>query len=150
MPLPLLAKFAETCKCLFEPDVAAPAYQAQLASEIIEISKNLPAIVDYLHSDPDYIGYAHPNANIDNAYWWRDESGQLHCGLIDFGGYGCATVTQLLQSSLFSADIWVHEQVRPPRERAHVRPTRDTCAPHVTRDTCIHRESAHTCNGTLP
>lgn len=108
--LPMLAKFADTCKCLFEPDVSTPAYQEQLANEIIDISKSLPSINAYLYSDPDYIGYAHPNANIDNAYWWRDEAGQLQCGLIDFGGYGCSSVTQILQSSLFSADIWVHEK----------------------------------------
>ena len=44
------------------------------------LSKSLPIIQAYLFSDPDYIGYAHPNANIDNAYWWRDESGHATIG----------------------------------------------------------------------
>ena len=40
-------------------------------------------------SDPDYIAYAHPNLNIDNAYWWRDDKGVLDAGLIDWSGFSC-------------------------------------------------------------
>ena len=32
----------------------------------------------------DYVALCHWNANIDNAWFWRDTGG-LHCGLMDWG-----------------------------------------------------------------
>jgi len=109
--LPALAKFASTCHCLFDDaSVSSESYQKQLAAEIADISAHRGTISKYLHSDADYIGYSHSNANIDNAYWWRDEAGTLKCGLIDFGGYSCASVTALLATGLFSAEAETMEK----------------------------------------
>ena len=90
-----------------DASVSSAAYQKQFAEEIADVSGSRGTISRYLYSDADYIGYAHPNANIDNAYWWRDDAGQLQCGLIDFGGYCCTTVTGLLAAGLFSAEAAV-------------------------------------------
>ena len=32
---------------------------------------------------PEYHTLAHPNAQIDNAIFWRNDSGLMECGLID-------------------------------------------------------------------
>jgi len=108
--LPQLAKFAINCRCLFADEgVCDAGYQSQLAEEITFICAHRGVISRYLYSDADYIAYVHPNANIDNAYWWRDDAGTLQCGLIDFGGYSCATVTAHLATGLFSAEAEVIE-----------------------------------------
>ena len=104
----LVEMVTKTCRVMFDDDVAAPAYQAQLQREIKELAPHLPTIHNYLFSGDDYISYAHPNANIDNAFWWRDEEGKLHCGLIDFGGYGCSNVATHLSSALMSAEPRLH------------------------------------------
>jgi len=38
----------------------------------------------FLHADPAFIALSHFNANIDNAWFWRDASGALQCGLFDW------------------------------------------------------------------
>ena len=64
---PMLIDFATTtCKCLFADDVSDPKYQQQLQSEMKELAPMLGKAYKYLLSDPDYLGYAHPNGNIDN------------------------------------------------------------------------------------
>ena len=89
--------FADECVC-------DKGYQAQLAEEITDICAHRGSICKYLHSNADYIAYSHANANIDNAYWWRDDAGKLQCGFIDFGGYSAAPVTTLLATGIFSAE----------------------------------------------
>jgi len=39
----------------------------------------------FLHADPDYVALAHWNTNLDNAWFWRDAAGAMHCGLLDWG-----------------------------------------------------------------
>ena len=36
---------------------------------------------------PDYIAAMHANLQADNAFFWRDEYGQLDCGVLDWGGF---------------------------------------------------------------
>jgi len=34
---------------------------------------------------PDYTGFTHQNLNVDNAFFWRDDKGELDCGIFDWG-----------------------------------------------------------------
>lgn len=43
------------------------------------------ALARWLHADVDYVGLCHPNLNLDNAWFWHDEAGQLRAGLLDWG-----------------------------------------------------------------
>lgn len=54
-------------------------------------------------ANPDYVAYAHPNLNVDNAWWWADpDSKQLDCGVLDWGGFKSRPVAMHLQLSLFA------------------------------------------------
>jgi len=56
-------------------------------------------------ANPDYVGYAHPNLNIDNAWWWEDpEKKCLDCGVLDWGGFMAKPVALHLQMSLFAGE----------------------------------------------
>ncbi len=45
-------------------------------------------LIDILNTAEDFIALTHWNANLDNAWFWRDEKGQLQVGLIDWGNAG--------------------------------------------------------------
>merc|ERR1719361_1856423 len=34
---------------------------------------------------PDYVAFTHQNLNVDNAFFWRDDAGQLDAGIFDWG-----------------------------------------------------------------
>ncbi len=61
-------------------------------------------VIEYLNADVDYTGLCHPNLNIDNAWYWRDEAGELQVGLIDFGGFGQLSIAQALSGMLMMPD----------------------------------------------
>ena len=48
--------------------------------------------------------FCHWNANIDNAWYWRDERGDLACGLMDWGNVGQLNKVTAIQSSLVFAE----------------------------------------------
>ncbi|CAE6967929.1 unnamed protein product [Symbiodinium sp. CCMP2456] len=55
-------------------------------NEAKEIAKHSQEIAFYMQMIPEYYTLAHPNAQIDNAIFWRDGNGIMECGLIDWGG----------------------------------------------------------------
>ena len=65
-------------------------------------------LANFLQSDPSMIAFCHWNANIDNAWFWRDDDGQLQCGLMDWGHAGRMNIAYSLWGCLSGAhfDIW--------------------------------------------
>ena len=52
----------------------------------------------------DLFAFCHWNANIDNAWYWRDEHGALACGLMDWGNVGVMNMVTAISSALFFAE----------------------------------------------
>jgi hypothetical protein len=50
------------------------------------------------------IAFCHWNANIDNAWFWRDDAGELACGLMDWGNVGQMNLVTALVSCLTFAE----------------------------------------------
>ncbi len=48
--------------------------------------------------------FCHWNANIDNAWFWRDGMGQIECGLMDWGNVGQINMANALTSCLMFAE----------------------------------------------
>ena len=67
------------------------------------------AIKRFLHAQPDFIALCHWNANSDNAWYWRDATGELQCGLLDWGSVGQMHVAMTLWGCLSSAEQWLWE-----------------------------------------
>ena len=116
----LAAFMTDAGAALFPPDMRTPAYAAQLRRELAFASEHLGTISRYLLSDADYQAYSHINANIDNAFWWRDRERTLHCGLIDFGGFCCNHVSAHLTLCLNSAEFPVHARAQPALLQAFI------------------------------
>jgi len=102
------ARFAATCPRLLPPNIAAPQFIARLEREAIRFLQHEATIKRFLHADPDYIALCHYNANIDNAWFWRDAGGALQCGLLDWGRVRQMNVAYALWGCLCGAspDLW--------------------------------------------
>merc|ERR1719330_417004 len=78
----------ETAAPLFPAYVLEESFKDKWFKTMMTWSAYSSEIQFWLHSDQDYVSLGHTNLNQDNAYFWRDASGKLDCGLIDWGGFG--------------------------------------------------------------
>jgi hypothetical protein len=104
------AAFVRQCPQLFPAAIGRPSFFARLAREAGRFLENEVAIRRFLQSDHDLIALCHWNANIDNAWFWRDSADELQCGLMDWGHVGRMNVAFALWGSLSGAglDLWNH------------------------------------------
>ena len=100
--------YARDCRQLLSEDVRQPEFMVQLARDALLIRKHESTIQRFLQSDQRMIALCHWNAHIDNCWFWRDEKGALHCGLIDWGRVGQITFGSALWGGLSAAhhEIW--------------------------------------------
>ena len=83
-----IGQFARSCPQLLPAQVAAPSFIARLEHDAVRFLRHEATIKRFLHADRDFIALCHYNANIDNAWFWRDASGPSAVGC-SIGG-GCA------------------------------------------------------------
>ncbi len=79
------AELAAQAPQLFPASIIAPEFIARVTEQAVRFLAHETEIKRFLHGDPDYIALCHWNANIDNAWFWRDAAGVLQCGLLDWG-----------------------------------------------------------------
>jgi hypothetical protein len=103
------AKFARTCPQLMPESARSLAFWAKLEREAPRFLEHEATIKRFLQEDPNYVALCHWNANIDNGWFWRDEAGALHCGLMDWGRVRQLNLAFALWGSLNSAPHWVWE-----------------------------------------
>ena len=95
---------------LLPANVRAPQFISRLRDEAPLFLQQEQAVWDYLAGQPDYIALCHWNANVDNAWFWRDSDGGVHCGLMDWGCAGQMNVAMALWGAMSGAetDLWDH------------------------------------------
>jgi hypothetical protein len=103
-------EFARRCPQHLLAEVRTPEFFAKMERDTFRIREHEATIQRYLTDNPDMIALCHWNAHIDNCWFWRDEAGALHCGLIDWGRVGQITFGSALWGGLSAAhpDIWDH------------------------------------------
>lgn len=80
--------FSETAKVVFPSYAADPEFVQKFTTTMMTFMAYINELEYWKHQDPDYVALAHSNLNVDNAYYWRDEAGNLDCGVLDWGGFG--------------------------------------------------------------
>ncbi len=85
---------------LFVTAGTKPAFLRQWRKDLLYGLEHKDRIVAYLHENADYTGLCHPNLNIDNAWFWRDEAAVLQVGLLDWGGVGQMSIAQAISGML--------------------------------------------------
>jgi hypothetical protein len=104
------ATFAAQYPQLLPPALSTPRFIAKLERDALRYLQQQPRIKQFLHADRDYVALCHYNANIDNAWFWREPSGRLQCGLLDWGRVRQMNVAYALWGSLCGAslELWNH------------------------------------------
>ena len=101
-----LAEFVHTG--LLPADVGSAEFMARLHEDVPRIAQHESAITRQLAADTDYVALCHWNANIDNAWFWRDTDGSLRCGLMDWGCVSQMNLGMAIWGAMSGAetDLW--------------------------------------------
>ena len=95
-----LAQFITQYSHLVPPHLADPGFLEGFCADAPRLIAQQDAISRFLLSRSEMIALCHWNANIDNAWFWRDPAGALQCGLIDWGSVGQMHICQTIWGSL--------------------------------------------------
>jgi hypothetical protein len=93
---------------LFPENVRAPEFREQFIRDIPDLVAAADRIGEVLYGNPDFVAFAHWNANIDNCWFWRDTGGRLQCGFMDWANAGQISVSQSVSGAISGAEpfIW--------------------------------------------
>ena len=93
---------------LFPENVRARAFREQFIRDIPDLVAAEERIREVLYGNPEFIAFAHWNANIDNCWFWRDVAGALQCGFMDWANAGQISVAQSVSGAISGAEpsIW--------------------------------------------
>lgn len=103
------AAFVEQAPQLFPPSVTHQLFD-EISFHAARFVARQAETRAFMTANPDLIALCHWNANIDNAWFWRDDLGELHCGLMDWGHAGQMNLAFSLWGCLSGAslDVWDH------------------------------------------
>jgi hypothetical protein len=97
------AEFAARHPGLLPANLRAPSFIARLRDEVARFPACEAAMRDALERDADFVALCHWNANIDNAWFWRDGDGRLACGLLDWGCVSLMNVAMAIWGAMSGA-----------------------------------------------
>lgn len=102
------AAFAQARPRLVPQSLRTDAFLARLAEEAPRLQALAGAGRRLLQSTPQLIALCHWNAHVDNAWFWRDERGELQCGLMDWGNVSLMNLAMPVWGCLSAAEpeIW--------------------------------------------
>lgn len=100
--------FIERYPKLVPENVRAPEFRAQFIRDIPDLVAAEDRIREVLYGNPEFIAFAHWNANIDNCWFWRNTEGILQCGFMDWANAGQISVAQSVSGAISGAEpfIW--------------------------------------------
>jgi hypothetical protein len=103
-----LLHFVETRPGLLPANVRSPEFLGRLREDVPRVARHERTVMRQLAADSDYLALCHWNANIDNAWFWRDTDGTLRCGLLDWGCVGQMNIGMALWGAMSGAetDLW--------------------------------------------
>lgn len=100
-----LAEFARRDPGLLP--ACSPEFIARLRRDVPRFARHEQTIARLLAEDSDYVALCHWNANIDNAWFWRDTDGILRCGLMDWGCVGQMNLGMALWGAMSGAETYL-------------------------------------------
>ena len=104
-----LAEFILQYPHLFPAHIADRAFLDAFCAAAPIAAEQQAQILRFLLARPEMIALCHMNANIDNAWFWREPDGALRSGLIDWGSVGQMSVAQSIWGCLGAAEPETHD-----------------------------------------
>lgn len=77
---------------IFPADLWAKPFQEHLVKETKETKNYFSEIDLYSFVMPEYLVLTHRNAQIDDEFYWKNESGNIEAGLLNFAGIRLGSV----------------------------------------------------------
>jgi len=99
------AEFAGMYPGLLPDGIRSPEFMSRLESEAPRVLDGGPRLRQVLGGNPDLVALCHWNANVDNAWFWRTDNRELHCGLLDWGNVSRMNVAMALWGCLSGAEV---------------------------------------------
>lgn len=99
-----LAGLVDTRPGLLPANVGSPEFLARLAEDVPRLAAHQRTVACRLTADSDYVALCHWNANVDNAWFWRDADDVLRCGLMDWGCVGQMNMGMALWGAMSGAE----------------------------------------------
>jgi hypothetical protein len=99
--------FLERYPNLFPENVRTREFRAQFIRDIPDFVAAEDRIIEVLYGNPEFIAFAHWNANIDNCWFWRDLEGKLQCGFVDWANAGQISVAQSVSGAISGAEPYI-------------------------------------------
>ena len=90
--------------------VADPAFLESFCADALLAVDQQEDIWQFLYSRPEMLALCHMNANIDNAWFWREPDGALRSGLIDWGSVGQMSVASAIWGCIGAAEPDTHDR----------------------------------------
>jgi len=97
-------KFFEQAKVVFPEFVTTDAFKQRFRTALLTLNAYAAEIAYWKDGNPDYVALSHANMNVDNAYFWRDESGTLDTGVLDWGGFNASSLGHKMWWWLYCQD----------------------------------------------
>jgi hypothetical protein len=101
-----LTDFLQAHPGLFAPNLRTRPFASRLIAQGHTLIEREPAIWQHLRDADDYIALCHWNANVDNAWFWRDRNG-LQCGLMDWGCVSQMNMAMAVWGALSGAETYL-------------------------------------------
>ena len=105
-----LAEFILQYPHLFPEHIADQAFLDGFCAAAPLVAEQQEHILRFLLARPGMIALCHMNANIDNAWFWREPDGALRSGLIDWGSVGQMSVAQSIWGCIGAAEPETHDR----------------------------------------
>jgi len=104
------ADFAAKYPQLLPENIRSRDFLAKITAEIPQFPAAVPAGRELLAARPELIALCHWNANVDNAWFWRDQDGELECGLMDWGHVSQMNLAMSLWGCLSGAEVEIWDK----------------------------------------
>lgn len=96
--------FAQAAPQLIPAELGTERFLSRFAADVQLVLRHEEAIRRFLNGKPDYVALCHWNPNVDNAWFWTDERGELQAGLLDWGSVGQMCIAQSFYGMSCSAE----------------------------------------------
>ena len=103
-----LFEFVDRHPQLFPDHARKAAFRERFLADIPDVLAAGDRIRKVLHSNPDFIAFAHWNANIDNCFFRPGPDGRLEAGFLDWANAGQLSVAQSVTGAISGAQpsLW--------------------------------------------
>jgi hypothetical protein len=100
----------KTCPQAFPKELLEKKYIEKFSKEADDMAKYVCEMNFYMFAIPEYFSLVHPNAQVDNAFYWKTAEGESRCGLLDWGGVAHGNIPTCLGNGWMGSEPEVFEE----------------------------------------